>query len=332
MEPSTSVRPDMNNILKLSVFLLLFFTGCVFISLPGVKPLTEKEVGGKGADKVLLVDISGLIVDDDGSGRLGIETRRRLTARVREELAMAEKDRRVRAVVLRINTPGGSATTSDIVNHEIREFKRRTNIPVVAELMDVAASGGYYIAVAADEIIAHPTTVTGSIGVIAYNFDASGLMTRVGIVSETVKSGDKKDIGSPLRPMTGEEREILQSVIDSMYERFLDVVMEGRRERFTRAGLRALADGRVYIAPQALESGLIDSIGYLDDAVGAAKKRAGIEQATVITYAPASSHRDNIYSGLGGLSPGSAQINLINIDGRGIFPGPGTRFMYLWSQ
>ena len=322
----------MKNILKLSVLLLLLLSGCVFISLPGISPLTEKEVGGKGRDKVLLIDISGLIVEEGGTGRLGLETSRKITARIKEELAMAEKDERVRAVVLRINSPGGSVTTSDIVNHEIREFKRRKKVPVVAELMDIAASGGYYIAVAADEIIAHPTTVTGSIGVIAYNFDASGLMTKVGIVSETVKSGDKKDIGSPLRPMTGGEREILQSVIDSMYERFLDIVMDGRQGRFTRDELKALADGRVYTAPQALESKLIDSIGYLDDAVEAAKKKAGIEQATVITYASTGSHRENIYSGLGGLDPGSAQINLINIDGRGFFPGPGTRFMYLWSQ
>jgi len=322
----------MKNILKLSVFLLLFLSGCVFISLPGVKPLTEKEVGGKGGDKVLLVDVSGMIVDEDSSERFGFETQRKLTARIREELEMAEKDGRVKAVVLRINTPGGSVTTSDIVNHEIREFKKRKKVPVVAELMDVAASGGYYIAVGADEIVAHPTTVTGSIGVIAYNFDASGLMTKIGVVSQTIKSGDKKDIGSPMRPMTEEERQILQSVIDTMYEKFIDVVMDGRFGKFTRAELKALADGRVYTAPQALENGLIDSIGYLDDAVEAAKKRAGIEQATVITYAPASSYKDNIYSRLGGLGPGSSQINLINIDGRGLFPGPGTRFMYLWSQ
>lgn len=322
----------MKNILKLSVLLALFLSGCVMISLPGIKPLTEKKVGGKGGDKVLLIDISGLILEGGGTNSLGLKTRRKITARVREELSLAEKDSRVKAVVLRVNTPGGSVTTSDIVSHEILEFKKRKNVPVVAELMDVAASGGYYIAVAADEIIAHPTTVTGSIGVIAYNFDASGLMTKVGIVSQTVKSGEMKDIGSPLRPMTTGEREVLQSVIDTMYERFLDVVMKGRAGRFTRVELKKLADGRVYTAPQALDNGLIDSIGYLDEAVDAAKKRAGIEQATVITYASAGSYKENIYSGLAGPSMGPSQINLINIDAQGLFPGPGTRFMYLWSQ
>ena len=105
----------MKNILKLSVFLLLLLSGCVFISLPGISPLTEKEVGGKGRDKVLLIDISGLIVEEGGTARLGLETSRKITARIKEELAMAEKDERVRAVVFRINSPGGSVTTSDIV-------------------------------------------------------------------------------------------------------------------------------------------------------------------------------------------------------------------------
>ncbi|MDP2689834.1 MAG: signal peptide peptidase SppA [Deltaproteobacteria bacterium] len=322
----------MRNVLKLSVFLALFLSGCVFISLPGVKPLTEKTIGGEGKAKILLMDISGVISEESGVNALGVETERKLTERVREELDMAAADDSVKAVVLRINSPGGSVTTSDIISHELKKFKEKKKIPVVAELMDVAASGGYYVAARADEIIAHPTTVTGSIGVIAYNFDASGLMTKVGIVNETVRSGEKKDIGSPLRPMTEGERRILQSVIDSMYERFLDVIMEGRAGRFTREDLKGLADGRIFTAPQALKHKLIDSIGYLDDAVEAAKKRAGVEEATIITYAPRSSYKSNIYSGLGlggGTAPG--QINLINIDGRGLIPGPSVRFMYLWT-
>lgn len=321
----------MNNVVKLSVLFVLFLAGCISITLPGIKPLMEKTVGGDGADKVLLIDVSGVIQDDAGKNSLGMEVERKLTERVKEEFGLAADDSRVKAVVLRINSPGGSVTTSDIISHEIKAFKAKKKIPVVAELMDVAASGAYYIAAGADEIIAHPTTVTGSIGVVAYKIDASGLMTKIGIVNETVKSGDKKDLTSPLRPMTEEERRILQSVIDSMYNRFIDVVAEGRGGKLTRDELGRLADGRIFTAQQALGHKLIDSIGYLDDAVEAAKKRAGIKQATVITYADADSYRNNIYSSLGSAG-GPPQVNLINIDGGSLFaPGPGMRFMYLWT-
>ena len=128
--------------------------------------------------------------------------------------------------------------------------------------MDVAASGGYYLAVTADRIIAQPTTVTGSIGVIAYSVNAAGLMEKIGIVNQTVKTGAMKDIGSPLKSMTEEERKIIRSVIDGMYERFLDVILEGRKE-MKRDELERLADGRVFSAKQALDAKLIDSIGYM---------------------------------------------------------------------
>ena len=317
----------MKNILKLSVLLAFLLTGCVFISLPGVRPLTEKAIGGSGRDKVLVIDISGEI-SDGGT----METERKLWARIKEELDLASDDNSVKAIVLRIDSPGGSVTTSDIISHELKEFKKKKKIPVVASLMDVAASGGYYVAVGADEIIAHPTTVTGSIGVIAYNFDASGLMTKVGVVSETIKSGKNKDMGSPFKPMTPEERKIFQSIIDSLYNRFLDVVVEGRKGKITMERLKVLADGRVFTAQQALSDGLVDSIGYMEDAVEAAKKMAGIKEATVITYAPAKAYRNNLYSRFG--SPGAApgpQINLLNINGSGVSPLPRMRFMYLWT-
>lgn len=317
---------NMKKVLLLTVSALLVLSGCVIITLPSVQPLVEKVIDGKGADKVLLVDISGMISDDDARNMLGIETSPNLTARIKEELTLASSDDRVKAVVLRINTPGGSVTTCDIISHEIKEFKKKRKVPVVAELMDVAASGGYYIAASADRIIAHPTTVTGSIGVIAYNINASGLMEKIGVTDQTVKSGPRKDIGSPLRPMTEEERKILLSVINGMYERFLDVILEGRK-RLNREDLTRIADGRVYSAPQALDLKLIDSIGYLDDAIGEAKKEAGIKEARIITYSAPRAYRNNIYSGPGPLpQPG---LNIINLD-PGFSKRFGLSFMYVW--
>ncbi|MBI5643178.1 MAG: signal peptide peptidase SppA [Deltaproteobacteria bacterium] len=311
----------------LLILLTVFLGGCVIISLPGVEPLTEKVVGGKGDDKVLLIDISGIITDADANGGI-FKSKQSLTARIKEELDNASEDKAIKAIVLRIDTPGGSVTTCDIVTHEILRFKKKRNTPVIAQFMDVAASGGYYIAsAAADRIIAHPTTVTGSIGVVAFSMNASGLLDKIGIANQTIKSGDKKDIGSPLRPMTEEERRILQGIIDDMYERFLDVIIEGRKAFFTKDELRKIADGRVFTAQQAVKLKLIDSIGYLDDAIDAAKEKAGIKEATIVTYSSPRSYKNNIYSSLEQLP---SQVNLINIDAGAFSRKMGLSFMYLW--
>jgi protease-4 len=317
----------MRKILQLLVLSALLLGGCVFIELPRIAPLAEKVLEGKGADKVALIDISGVITDRRRRGLLGIKAEASITARIKEELTLISRDKRVKAVVLRINSPGGSVTTCDIIAHELKLLKKERDIPVVAVLMGVAASGGYYIAAAADTIIAHPTTVTGSIGVVAYNINATGLMEKIGITDQTIKSGDKKDLGSPLREMTQEEREILQGVIDSLYERFLDAVEEGR-EGLDRAELRRIADGRIYTAAQALELKLIDKIGYMSTAIEAAKELAGIEEATVITYGPSRSYKNNIYSTAGLGTPST--LNLVNIDVSALREGFGLSFMYLW--
>lgn len=309
------------------MLLLAVLAGCVSIDLPRPGPLTEQVIGGKGRDKVLLLDISGVITDEEERGLMGLKQRVNLTARVKEELELASKDRNVKAVVLRINSPGGAVTTCDIIAHEIAAFKKKSanKAPVVASLMDMAASGGYYIAASADRIVAHPTTITGSIGVVIYSVNAGGLMEKIGVADQTMKSGDKKDMLSPLRPMTEDEKRILQTGIDEMYERFLDVIFETRKQHFTMERLREIADGRVYTARQALDLKLIDSIGYLDDAIEAAKGLAGIKDATVVTYAPQSSYKNNIYS-----ADAQPSVSPFRILGSGLFGKAGLRFMYLW--
>ena len=326
MKQSSNTRKGCH-VLFMVILLLLFSTGCSFvIPISGVRPLAEKTVGGEGRDKILLIDISGMISGKKRSAALGLTERPSLVEQVKEALDKAEKDGAVKAVILRINSHGGTVTASDIIHHEIKGYKERTGAVVIAEMLDVAASGGYYIATAADTIIAHPTTVTGSIGVVLFKLNVEGLMEKVGLEEESIKSGDMKDIGSPFRGMTSEEREILQGVIDTMYERFLDVVADGRK--IERRKLREIADGRIYTARQALDLNLIDEIGYLDDAIEEAKKAAGLEEARVVTYGRPSDYRGSIYS-LSDLTL-SVLSNLIGIDGEELMERLSMSFMYRW--
>ena len=160
------------------LLLAVLLAGCSVISLdlsPRIRPLEEETVEGTGDDKVLLMDLSGFLSDESTSSLLNITTppaRVPLLVRIREELKKATKDEKVKALVIRINTPGGTVTASDVIYREIELFKREKKIPIIAVMMDVAASGGYYVALGADTIVAHPTTVTGSIGVIKLTFNA----------------------------------------------------------------------------------------------------------------------------------------------------------------
>ena len=201
--------------------------GCTCFSIPLVEKtesLDETVISGKGRDKILLVDISGVLSSEEKGSTFSLRKEASIVARIREELKKAIKDRRIKGLIMRVNSPGGTVTSSDIIYREITKFKNETKIPVAACIMELAASGGYYVSLAADTIIAHPTSVTGSIGVIALKFNAKGLMEKIGVEDETVKAGDKKDLWSPFRPSTEEEREIIQNMLNDFHEKFMDVV------------------------------------------------------------------------------------------------------------
>ena len=188
----------MDNIWRLSALILGLFlaplhAGCITVNLPpGPAALQEYNVSGDGKDKVLLVDLSGVISSESREGFYSYPS---LLATIKEELSKAAKDERVKAMVLRINSPGGTVTASDIIYHELKSFKAAHNIPIVASIMDVGASGGYYIASAADAVMAHPSSVTGSIGVIMLTVNARGLLEKVGVEANAVTSGPRKDMG-----------------------------------------------------------------------------------------------------------------------------------------
>lgn len=310
---------------------LLLTSGCSFISVslaPTVAPLKETTVMGKGKEKILVVDISGIISEEEKRGIAGLSGEPDMVTRIKEELIAAARDKHIKAVILRINSPGGTVTASDMIYHEIEQFKKTTGNKVIACIMDLGASGGYYVAVSADKIVAHPTTVTGSIGVIMLNLSVEGLMQKIGVKDTSIKTGEHKDMGSPLKTMTDEERKIFQGVLDNMYERFLSVIAENRKE-LTLAELRSLADGRIYTARQALEYGLIDQIGYLDEAITLAKQEAGLPTARVIIYHRPGAYKNNIYSQLS--SSGFSTINLLNIDLKTFVRSGTPSFMYLWA-
>jgi protease-4 len=299
--------------------------GCITVNLIEPSgPVQEVQLSGTGDGKVLLLDLSGVI---SGQDKDGIIPQPNMLAQFREELTRASKDDKVKAVVIRINSPGGTVTASDILYHELRDFKTKKKVPVIASMMDVAASGGYYLAMASDSILVHPSTVTGSIGVIMLTVNARGLLEKVGVEASAITSGPRKDMGSPFRTMTAEERGIFQSVIDSFYNRFLSVVQEGR-PNLSSDQIKKLADGRIYSGDQAKAAGLIDEIGYLDDAIEMAKKKAGLTEAKVVTYGRRGEYQNNIYSRLFGTS--SSMAGIANLDLLSMVRGGTPQFMYLW--
>jgi protease-4 len=227
-----------------------------FSSGPGYAE-SEDGVFGLGS-KVAVVDLSGIIIS---------------SADVVRQLKKYREEGSVKAIVLRIDSPGGAVSPSQEIYDQVLETKKRKKI--VASMGSVAASGGYYVACAADSIVANPGTLTGSIGVI-FEFPVfAGLFKKIGIQTEVVKSGELKDVGSSTRPMTEKERRMLQSVIDDTYEQFVEAVSKNRR--MEKSKILALADGSVFTGRQAKANGLVDRLGNLDDAVLLAGKMGGIE-------------------------------------------------------
>jgi protease-4 len=288
-------RPRLLLLLLLSPLPLL--GGCVSLQLFGgvPEPLVETVIQGERGPKILMLQIDGPIsMSPPSSGLLG-ERGDSPTSRVREVLERARRDPEVRALLLRIDTPGGTASATDVVHGEILRFKRERRVPVVAHMVGTATSGGYYVAMAADHVVAHPTTITGSIGVIWTGLDFSGLMDKLGIENQTLTTGRYKDTGTPLRSMRPDERAHLQGVLDELQARFEAVVLAGR-PGLDAARVSQLADGRIFTADQASRNGLVDEVADLDRAVEVTRERAGLSQARVVTYHRPDEYENNFYT------------------------------------
>ena len=223
-------------------------------------------------DKVAIIHVEGVITGGRGQGGLfgdggGMDS-------VIRQIHAARDDEEVRAVVVRINSPGGSVPASQEVGAELKKLRAAGKI-VYASMGDLAASGGYWVAALCDHIYANPGTLTGSIGVYIPYANWEELFRKVGVQTTKIKSGPHKDMLSPERQMTEEERQILQVMVDDLYEQFVAVVAEGRKMEPSK--VRQLADGRIYTGRQAQALGLVDSMGTMEDAVNAAAKKAGIQ-------------------------------------------------------
>jgi protease IV len=216
----------------------------------------------KTAD-IALIEVYGSINDTASAGPFGAGGGASAITLL-DSIQKARKDK-VKAILLRINSPGGTAAAAQSVYHELMRVRKETNIKVVASLGDVAASGGYYIASAANHIVANPSTLTGSIGVVIRTQNVSGLLEKFGVETGTVQSGQFKDILSPFRATTADERQIIQGIVSDSYEQFLASIVESRS--ISLAELRKLADGRIFTGSQAKTAKLVDSLGNYQDAV-----------------------------------------------------------------
>jgi len=237
----------------LSAFLLVFVLTAFLLSYFG----GGQSGAGLWSEAVGVIEVRGVITDAD---------------KIVDSIRRFAKADHVRAVVLRVESPGGGVTPSQEIYRELTRLREKK--PVIASLGGVAASGGYYIASACSTIVANPGTITGSIGVIMETVNVQGLLEKLGVKGVVIKAGTYKDLGSPLRDMSPEERRILGTMLDDVHRQFIAAVATGRH--MDEAKIQPLADGRVYSGEQALRLGLVDQLGNFQDAITLAAEKGGI--------------------------------------------------------
>jgi len=303
--------------------------GCISLGFhAGLSKMEERVVAESDTSaKIAVVDVVGeMRFDRESQDSLFGGATDNIVGRTREQLDLAAGDEDVRGVVVRISSPGGEVYPSLEIYRELVRFRTKTKKPVVAYVPDLAASGGYLAAVGADEIVADESAITGSIGVLMMVPEVSGLMQLVGVKVNTFKAGDRKDVGSPFREMTEEDRAEIMKFASHYHTKFKEIVDAGRTN-LDAAQLHALADGRAFTSAEALDHGLIDGVGDLTMAHDRAAKRAGLtaETTNLVMYRRPGAYGNNVYAGapqqLGGV-----QLNL-GVDS--LMPRP--QFLFLWQ-
>jgi len=289
---------------------LLLFAALVMVAAGGSGVYRNVLREGPRDSRIAVINISGLI--DGGQAE-----------EVYRQMEAARQDRAVKGIIVRIDSPGGTISASDRIYQEILAYRKR-GLPTVAFMQGMAASGGYYASVACEKIIAEPTTVTGSIGVVMVHFVFGNLLeNKLGIQPVFLTMGAKKDWPSSFRAPTQEELTYVKDrLLEPAYTRFVDVVKQGRQDALSSTEVEKLADGSIFVADQALQAKLIDKIGYLDDAVGLVKTMAGIEAAQVVEYR-------RPLSLLGLLNAKGPQIP--KLDRKTLFEFGTPQVLYLWS-
>ncbi len=322
----------MKKIFLIMVISALILSGCgapqIKLFTDSTDPLKEFTLEGKTREKILIIPIRGLISNAPDEGLLS--TKPSVVQEVVSQLKRAEDDQNIKAIILQIGSLGGTVTASDILYHEIKRLKEKREIKIVAVLMDIATSGGYYIALPADLIVAHPTTVTGSVGVVFIRPDLTDLMAKIGIRVNISKSGENKDMGAIYREATPEEIALLKDLVDKMGKRFIDLVSEHRGIDDER--LSDVASAKIMLADEAEKLGLIDRTGYIQDALDEAGKLAGLpDNARVVVYRRSYYPDDNYYNPIT-MNNGGKTLYLIDsgINKNAAILAPG--FYYLWLQ
>lgn len=307
--------------------------GWVIRPIPVEEPLRETVIAADPGlfvtDKILVLDIDGLLLNQRRKGALSLSMGENPVSLLIEKLDKAEGDSSVKAVVVRINSPGGGVTASDVMYNRLRQFRECRKVPVIAVIEDVGASGGYYIACAADTILAHPTSVTGSIGAVMQTVSLAGTMKLLRIDAKAVTSGSRKDMVSPFKPLDPEELAILQKMVDEFHQRFLRVVEQGRRDLDAKK-IEGFSDGRVFTGSQAKANGLVDELGYVSDAIALAKRRCKSRKVKVVMYHRPLGRRVNAYS-TAPPAPANPQVNLVNISAGDLLLAAQPQFLYLWT-
>jgi protease IV len=275
---------------------------------------------GSANSRVLLVRIQGVIMDGGATGLLNTPLPS-MVEQVKHSLIRAKNDATIKAVLLRVDTPGGGVTASDQIYDAIVRFQKDTKKPVIVSMGGICASGGYYVSAPADMIFCEPTTITGSIGVIMQGMNFAKLFDKYGIQDVSITSGPNKALLNAYAKVDPGHIKILQETVNSMYDRFVTVVATGRELTKKQIKEQKIADGRVFTANQALELKLVDKIGYLEAALEESKKRAGDSKAQVIEYVSQPTFLD-IFQAKAGVQ---VQVGPKELT----FQGP--RYLYLWK-
>ena len=308
------------------------FQGTVDVRLPtatdpGPVLPTVVRAGAQGphAAWVAVVDVDGLILNQNMSGLYSAGENP--VAAFREKLEAAAADPRVRAVVLRINSPGGGVAASDLLAEELRRFRAATGKPVVASLLDVATGGAYYLAVGADRVVALPTTVTGALGAVVNHANLQDAMAQLNVQVDTIKAGELVDMGSVTGPLPEQARTLFQEMAAAFRDRFAARV-RACRPAMTEADHKHIADGRIVPAPRALAHHMIDALGYPDDAIAEAERLGGIAGAEVVLFERAGTPVHSIYAVVPNVP---LQSELIPFSYPGLERSKLPTFLYLWQ-
>lgn len=306
-------------------------TGCgqpslLITPVQNANQLVEQTVQpGKGWDKIAIIEVEGMLLNSRGASLLG-STENKVSL-FTQQMERAASDKAVKAVVLRINSPGGTVTASDTMYEIVKRFRQNTGKPVIASAQEVATSGAYYVACAADQIVVHPTSVVGSIGVIFNTMEFSGTLAKIGASTDSVKSGKLKDMGSPFKRLSAEERAVMQGMVDEYFQRFKTIVASERKISDSSI-LETATDGRVFTGRHAVEMGLADRTGLLEDALRLAREKSKSANARAVLYTRPHGFGGSIYAS-GAHPPAESNVLQLQLPESSVtLPGG---FYYLWQ-